>query len=73
MRMTDERFEAVSLSSGTFHALEWARIVADMVFLVFGAVPIFLVTMRSVLVSPSSPTLRSAPGVALRTLGGTGR
>ena len=37
------------LLSGTFHALEWARIGADAVFLVFGVVPLVLVTLRSVL------------------------
>jgi hypothetical protein len=28
--------------SGTFHALEWARVAADGVFIVVGVVPLFL-------------------------------
>jgi nitric oxide reductase subunit B len=35
------------LMSGTFHKLEWVRIVADMIFLVFGALPILAATVRS--------------------------
>ncbi len=34
------------LTSGTFHLLEWARIGADMVFLVVGVVPIVIATLR---------------------------
>jgi nitric oxide reductase subunit B len=30
------------LMSGTFHALEWARVAADGVFLVIGVVPLVL-------------------------------
>ena len=30
------------LMSGTFHTLEWIRMGADMVFLLFGAVPLVL-------------------------------
>ncbi len=41
------------LSSGTFHLLEWARIVADMVFLLVGVVPIVVATLRIAL-SPAS-------------------
>jgi nitric oxide reductase subunit B len=36
------------LTSGTFHTLEWMRIGADMVFLVFGAVPILIAAVRSI-------------------------
>jgi nitric oxide reductase subunit B len=36
------------LMTGTFHALEWARIVADTVFLVLGVVPIAAATLRGV-------------------------
>ncbi|HLK09776.1 MAG TPA: cbb3-type cytochrome c oxidase subunit I [Candidatus Binatia bacterium] len=36
------------LMTGTFHALEWARIVADSAFLVFGVVPIVAATLRAV-------------------------
>lgn len=41
------------LTSGTFHMLEWARIGADMVFLVIGVVPIVVATLRITL-SPAS-------------------
>jgi nitric oxide reductase subunit B len=48
------------LTSGTFHMLEWARIGADMVFLVIGVVPIVVATLRITL-SPvsaeASPTV----------------
>jgi hypothetical protein len=33
--------------SGTFHVLEWVRIFADSVFVLFGVVPILLATLRS--------------------------
>ena len=33
--------------SGTFHTLEWVRIFADSVFLVFGVVPILIAALRS--------------------------
>ncbi len=33
--------------SGTFHTLEWVRIAGDMVFLLFGVVPIALAAARS--------------------------
>ncbi len=33
------------LMSGTFHALEWARIVADTVFLVLGVVPMVIAVL----------------------------
>jgi hypothetical protein len=46
------------LLSGTFHALEWARIVADTVFLLFGVVPLVVATLRSIR-WPSSPALPS--------------
>ncbi len=36
------------LMGGTYHALEWVRIVADMVFLLVGAVPLALATLRLV-------------------------
>jgi len=58
------------LMTGTFHALEWARIAADGVFLVFGVVPIVLATFRSVLPFPSSAPLRGAQGVPVPTGGG---
>jgi nitric oxide reductase subunit B len=35
------------LMSGTFHTLEWVRIFGDSVFLIAGAVPILLATVRS--------------------------
>ncbi len=35
------------LTAGTFHTLEWLRIGADMVFLLFGAVPILIAAVRS--------------------------
>lgn len=34
------------LTDGTFHMLEWARIGADMVFLVIGVVPIVVATLH---------------------------
>jgi nitric oxide reductase subunit B len=37
------------LLSGAFHTLEWLRIVADMTFLLAGALPLFLAVMRLVL------------------------
>ena len=37
------------LMSGTFHALEWARVVADIVFLVFGVVPVVVAILRGAL------------------------
>jgi len=37
------------LLSGTFHTLEWLRIVADLTFLAVGVVPLFLAVMRLVL------------------------
>jgi len=36
------------LMSGTFHTLEWLRIVADLTFLLAGVVPLFLAVMRLV-------------------------
>jgi nitric oxide reductase subunit B len=36
------------LMGGTFHTLEWIRIVADTVFLLLGAVPIAFATLRLV-------------------------
>jgi nitric oxide reductase subunit B len=35
------------LMSGTFHTLEWVRIAADGVFLLFGVVPIMVAALRS--------------------------
>jgi nitric oxide reductase subunit B len=35
------------LTSGTFHTLEWVRIVADMIFLIVGALPIVIASLRS--------------------------
>jgi len=37
------------LMSGTFHTLEWLRIVADLTFLLAGVLPLFLGVMRLVL------------------------
>jgi nitric oxide reductase subunit B len=37
------------LMTGTYHTLEWVRVVADTTFLVLGVVPIVLATLRSVL------------------------
>ncbi|MEO8499478.1 MAG: hypothetical protein ABI565_01085 [Vicinamibacteria bacterium] len=37
------------LMSGTFHTLEWVRIFADSVFLVFGVMPILIAALRSLL------------------------
>jgi len=57
------------LTSGTFHMLEWARIGADMVFLVIGVVPIVVATLRITL-SPASaePNLAVAPGGGARAV-----
>jgi nitric oxide reductase subunit B len=61
------------LMTGTFHALEWARIVADGVFLAFGVVPIVLATFRALLPFPSSDPLRGAQGIPMPTVGGSAR
>ncbi|MGE5347373.1 MAG: nitric-oxide reductase large subunit [Acidithiobacillales bacterium] len=37
------------LMSGPFHLLEWARVAADAIFLVFGVVPVVLAALRAVL------------------------
>ena len=57
------------LTSGTFHMLEWARIGADMVFLVIGVVPIVVATLRITL-SPASaePSPAVAPGGGARAV-----
>jgi nitric oxide reductase large subunit len=34
--------------SGTYHKLEWLRLVGDMVFLLAGALPVALVVLRRV-------------------------
>lgn len=34
--------------SGTFHTLEWVRIAADLIFIIFGAVPIALAALNSI-------------------------
>lgn len=50
------------LMSGTFHALEWLRIVADMTFLLAGALPLAWATLRLVLDrEPASPRSPSRP------------
>jgi nitric oxide reductase subunit B len=49
------------LTSGTFHLLEWARIGADMVFLVIGVVPIVVAALRITL-SPASAEARPTIG-----------
>ena len=51
------------LTSGTFHMLEWARIGADMFFLVIGVVPIVVATLRITLFPASAkPTSAVAAG-----------
>jgi nitric oxide reductase large subunit len=42
--------------AGTFHALEWLRIVADTTFLVVGAVPMVLATLKLVFGRDNSKT-----------------
>lgn len=61
--------DAVTSISGTFHLLEWARIAADMVFLVIGVVPIVIATLQITLL-PASPELRPAlaPGGGARAV-----
>ena len=44
------------LMGGTFHKLEWLRMVGDMVFLLAGALPITLGALRSVWKKDLSPT-----------------
>jgi len=44
------------LMDGTFHKLEWLRLVGDSVFLLFGALPITLAALRSVLKRDLKPT-----------------
>jgi len=44
------------LMSGTYHRLEWLRMVGDMVFLLAGALPIALGVLRSVWKRDLSPT-----------------
>ena len=44
------------LMGGTFHKLEWLRMVGDMVFLLVGALPIALGALRSVWKRDFSPT-----------------
>jgi nitric oxide reductase subunit B len=44
------------LMAGTFHALEWLRIVADTTFLVVGAVPMVLATLKLVFGRDNSKT-----------------
>jgi len=44
------------LMGGTFHKLEWLRMVGDMVFLLAGALPITLGALRSVWKRDRSPT-----------------
>jgi nitric oxide reductase subunit B len=48
------------LMSGTFHALEWARVVADAVFLVLGVVPLVVATLRVTLRGPTAPDRAAA-------------
>ncbi len=45
----------IYLMSGPFHALEWARVAADTLFLVAGVVPIVLATLRAVLSRDDQP------------------
>ena len=44
------------LMSGTYHKLEWLRMVGDLVFLFAGALPITLGALRSVWKRDLSPT-----------------
>lgn len=44
------------LMGGTFHKLEWLRMVGDMVFLLAGALPIAPGALRSVWKRDLSPT-----------------
>ena len=48
------------LTTGTFHMLEWARIVADTVFLLVGVVPIVVATLRITLSPASAEPSRAA-------------
>ncbi len=43
--------------NGTFHELEWTRIVGDLVFLLFGVIPITLAAIRSYLKRDLKPIL----------------
>lgn len=43
--------------AGTFHTLEWLRIGADLIFIVFGAVPVTLAALRSILKRDIKPVL----------------
>jgi len=46
------------LMNGSFHKLEWIRVVGDVVFLVFGALPITLGVLRSFLSRGTAATAR---------------
>ncbi len=50
---------------GTFHALEWARVAGDTVFLVLGALPIAVAAIRAFLIRdlPASGGRAAAPTV----------
>ena len=48
------------LTTGTFHMLEWARVVADMVFLLFGVVPMVIATLMVTLARSSGEPNASA-------------
>ncbi len=43
--------------TGTFHVLEWIRIAADLIFILFGAVPITLAALRSFVKRDVKPVL----------------
>ncbi len=58
------------LTSGTFHMLEWARIVADLAFLIIGVVPIVVATLRITLAPASAePSPAVAPGGGATVVG----
>jgi len=48
------------LMSGTFHTLEWVRILGDSVFLLFGVVPILLAVGRSLVKRDAPPAVEMA-------------
>jgi nitric oxide reductase subunit B len=58
------------LLSGTFHLLEWARIVADMLFIALGVIPMVVATLRCVIPTARPPALAQAPGERLSARGG---
>jgi hypothetical protein len=53
------------LMGGTYHKLEWLRMVGDMVFLLAGALPIAIGALRSVWKRDLSPTEQNTTGSRL--------